>query len=56
MLLYRCSHAGCKTEKRICVVCEYGGIRPAVPFTQPLFIPDCHRDGMALADPELNYA
>ncbi|HKW88401.1 MAG TPA: hypothetical protein VJN21_06565 [Candidatus Acidoferrales bacterium] len=56
MLLYRCSHEGCTTEKRICVVCEYGGIRPPVPFTQPIYIPPCHPDGMKLADPELTYA
>jgi hypothetical protein len=56
MLLYRCAHEGCESEKRICVVCEYGGIRPPVPFTRPIFVPPCHPDGMKLVDPELTYA
>lgn len=56
MLLYRCSHTNCTTERRVCVVCEYGGIRPPVPFSQLSFYPECHTDGMKLADENRNYA
>ncbi len=56
MLLYHCSHNNCPTERRVCVVCECGGIRPATPFRQTSFFPECHADGMLLADENRNYS
>lgn len=56
MLLYRCNHKNCTTEKRVCVVCECGGIRPATPFKQTSFFPECHSDGMLLADENRSYS
>jgi len=56
MILYRCSHNNCPTERRICVVCECGGIRPAIPFTQTSFYPECHSSGMLLADENRSYS
>lgn len=56
MLLYKCSHDHCPTERRVCVVCECGGIRPPVPFTQTSFYPECHTDGMVLADENRSYS
>ena len=55
MLLYHCSHNNCPTERRLCVVCEYGGIRPPIPFAQTSIFPECHSDGMLLADENRNY-
>lgn len=56
MLLYRCSHNNCPTERRVCVVCECGGIRPAVPFKQTSLFPECHSNGMLLADENRSYS
>jgi hypothetical protein len=56
MILYRCSHSNCPTERRVCVVCECGGIRPATPFKQTSFFPECHSDGMLLADDNRSYS
>ena len=55
MLLYRCIHKNCTTERRVCVVCECGGIRPPIPFKQTSFFPECHADGMLLADENRSY-
>ena len=56
MILYRCSHANCTTERRLCVVCECGGIRPTIPFKQTSVFPECHADGMFLADDNRSYS
>ena len=56
MILYRCSHANCTTERRLCVVCECGGIRPPIPFRQTSVFPKCHGDGMTLADENRSYS
>ncbi|MFZ0334176.1 MAG: hypothetical protein WAN10_16040 [Candidatus Acidiferrales bacterium] len=56
MILYRCSHANCTTERRLCVVCECGGIRPPIPFQQTSVFPKCHGDGMTLADDNRSYS